>query len=148
MYDADASARYRARHPKRAKANKRACDARLVQLGYGSYVAMNQRCHYTKAKSFPEYGARGIQVCERWRSKRDGSGWRNFLADMGPRPSPQHTIDRYPNRQGNYEPNNCRWATRLEQSLNRDLKLSATPTAIRLRARYAAKREETSCCLT
>lgn len=73
---------------------------------------MNARCFNPKYDSYQNYGGRGITVCARWRSP---GGFENFLKDMGLRPSAEHSLDRYPNNDGNYEPGNVRWATRLEQ---------------------------------
>lgn len=73
---------------------------------------MIQRCGNARNPGFANYGGRGITVCERWLS------FENFLADMGPRPTPAHSIDRIDNDRG-YEPGNCRWATVTEQNRNR-----------------------------
>ncbi len=80
---------------------------------YRVWSQMIGRCHTETNESFPDYGARGIIVCERWRSD-----FAAFLSDMGPRPSLKHTLDRIEN-DGNYEPGNCRWATRTQQNRNR-----------------------------
>lgn len=80
---------------------------------------MIKRCTDPKNPSFKDYGGRGIRVCGDWMFGRPGqSKYQAFISDMGPRPSPQHTIDRI-NNDGNYEPGNCQWATRLEQSKNK-----------------------------
>lgn len=76
---------------------------------YIVWEGMHQRCADISARY---YGALGIRVCDRWRS------FENFLADMGSRPGPEYSIDRYPNQGGNYEPSNCRWATNKEQQRN------------------------------
>jgi len=72
------------------------------------------RCENANSTSFPRYGGRGIKICPEWRHD-----FAAFLAHVGPRPSPKHSIDRYPNNDGNYEPGNVRWATVREQSRNR-----------------------------
>lgn len=78
---------------------------------YWVWSAMIQRCHNPRNKQYKDYGGRGIYVCDRWRD------YKNFLADMGHSP-PGRSLDRINNNKG-YQPDNCRWATRIEQAGNK-----------------------------
>lgn len=79
---------------------------------YHAWHNMMRRCYNREDKSYPEYGGRGLDVCERWHS------FENFLADMGSRPDSNMSLDRRNNDCG-YCPDNCRWATASQQQMNR-----------------------------
>lgn len=83
---------------------------------YLCWQGIKQRCFTinTSSSKWMKYAGRGITMCDRWKHS-----FAAFLEDMGPKPSPSHSIDRYPNQMGNYEPGNCRWATNDEQSANK-----------------------------
>jgi hypothetical protein len=108
---------------------------------YQTWVHMLSRCKYPSVHRYRDYGGRGIKVCDRWLK------FVNFYEDMGPRPSPRHSIDRK-EVDGDYEPGNCRWATPAEQNQNQrrtkmspervlEIRAIATPNNRReLAARY------------
>lgn len=82
-------------------------------LEYYIWINMKIRCFKKTSPYYKNYGARGITVCDRWKNS-----FHNFYQDMGPKPGPEHSLDRIEN-DGNYEPGNCRWATMIEQNNNR-----------------------------
>jgi hypothetical protein len=75
---------------------------------------MVQRCHNPKNPGYRYYGARGVTVCDRWRSN-----FANFFEDMGGRPSASHELDRHPDPAGPYAPGNCRWVTHKQNCRNK-----------------------------
>lgn len=86
---------------------------RSRSVEYRTWAAMLQRCLNSDCPTWRYYGSQGVSVCDRWQQS-----FEQFLADMGPRPSPRHSLDRI-NPFGNYEPQNCRWATRDVQARNK-----------------------------
>jgi len=80
---------------------------------YKAWQDMKYRCYNPNNKDYPNYGGRGIAVCDRWLESFD-----NFLEDMGRKPGIKYSLDKIDN-DGNYEPGNCRWATQKEQGYNK-----------------------------
>jgi hypothetical protein len=87
---------------------------RIHTTEYSSWLAMKDRCLNPKSSNYPNWGGRGIAIYQPWKDD-----FMAFFQAVGPKPSPQHSLDRYPDLNGNYEPGNVRWATKLEQTQNR-----------------------------
>ena len=80
---------------------------------YDAWGNMKKRCFNPNYQSYSNYGGRGINVCDRWKNSPE-----NFLADMGLKPTPKHSLDRIDN-DGDYQKDNCKWSTHVEQQNNR-----------------------------
>lgn len=104
----------------------RTTHGRTGTIEYGIWAGMKNRCLNPRVRSFKDYGGRGIKVCDRWIYGENGQcGFECFLADMGPRPSKNHSLDRI-NNDGNYERGNVEWSTRSQQARNTRLALKVT----------------------
>lgn len=100
---------------------------------YNIWLGLRARCENPNSPAYASYGGRGISVSERW-----SSSFENFYEDMGPRPSSGHSVDRI-NNDGPYAPDNCRWATELEQKRNTTRNVVAIINGERLIAADAAR---------
>lgn len=80
---------------------------------YNTWAMIVRRCTNQNDARWKDYGGRGITMCARWRES-----FEHFIADVGPKPSPKHSIDRFPDNNGPYEPGNVRWATMNQQARN------------------------------
>lgn len=99
---------------------------------YSVWKSMKSRCNNTNNSAYHRYGERGITVCERWQNN-----FHIFVSDMGERPS-GYTLERIDNNLG-YSPENCKWATRKEQQLNRHNTVFVIIEGIKYKAAEIAK---------
>jgi hypothetical protein len=100
-------------HKERTSLISRTHGESKTSVEYDAWTGLINRCYCKTTSRYRDYGERGISVCPEWRHS-----YESFLADMGRKPSPRHSIDRI-NNDGDYEPSNCRWATPSQQAFNR-----------------------------
>lgn len=103
-------------------------------IEYNTWCSMKARCYRKTSPDFATYGGVGIIVCDRWINS-----FQNFFDDMGSKPTSQHSIDRI-DTNGNYEPSNCRWATKEQQSENRKSSRTITFNGKTLIVKYWLKK--------
>lgn len=89
---------------------------------YHIWASMKDRCNNPNSQVYERYGKKGIKVCDEWNAP---NAFDTFIKDVGSRPTPQHSLDRI-DPSGNYEPSNCRWATKTQQSLNQRMRRNNT----------------------
>lgn len=106
---------------------------RRIPPEYHAWCGAKTRCCNPTNRAYADYGGRGITMCEQWRND-----YARFRCDMGPRPSARHSLDRI-DVNGNYEPGNCRWATRRQQSQNVRSNITITVDGRALVLRDAAR---------
>ena len=106
---------------------ERRCDNGRPSKEYIAWRNMIERCRNPNNPQYGYWGGRGIKVCQRW-----SNSFLNFLEDMGRAPSPTHSIDRK-NNNGDYGPENCRWATKWEQGINRRTTILSEESVRKLR---------------
>lgn len=90
------------------------CHRKRNSTEYRIWKSIKDRCLNSNHVAYPRYGGRGITICEQWRTS-----FLAFLSDVGERPGKTHSLDRYPDKNGSYEPGNVRWATTHQQNRNR-----------------------------
>lgn len=103
-----------ARESARAKAKHGNSRRQAVTAEYKTWCGIIRRCENPNDVSFPRYGGAGVVICGEWRRS-----FASFLRDVGPKPSAEYSIDRWPDPDGHYEPGNCRWATESQQARNK-----------------------------
>lgn len=99
---------------------------RLDHPLYSVWASMKARCYNPNNRRYADWGERGITVCDRWRNS-----YESFVQDMGARPTPKHSLDRIDNNKP-YSPDNCKWSTASEQSLNKRVYKTNTSGHIRI----------------